>query len=130
ESADALHDQLLHVKSICPIRHQKLNSAPNLNRRAPRMAVGFSQELPYVVFILSTVLAFRRFARSKFPLIRVAPTLNVLAIRRSTWFSRSSNFENGAMSGTFAVAVHAPVAAGHAARLRPSEGAISAFVAT
>ena len=51
-----------------------------------------------------------------------------LAEARSSWVRRSSKSVIGATSGTVAVAVHGRRPP-HAARLRPSDGAISALVA-
>ncbi len=63
------------------------------------------------------------------PCMRSFITLTLRVNRVSIWFSRSSNTWEGAMAAMFMVALQAPVGA-HSERLRPSDGRISAFVAT
>src|SRR5580765_1839711 len=84
------------------------------------MPVGRSQFDPYVVLIERIELALQRsrLACRRRP----APRLKIFDARKSLWYSRSSYIVPGAMSCT------AAVPAAPDARLRPSDGLISAFV--
>src|SRR5262245_60974965 len=104
------------------------------NIRASRTAVGCCQSGPYVVTTLMIALLFATLYTSR-PASKVYldPNLKRFETRKSSCVRRSTNIVCGATRGTAAVpvtvAAHAPVALGHAARLRPSDGAISALVA-
>ena len=56
--------------------------------------------------------------------------MTIFASRMSNWFIRSPYIVPGSIRLIVTVAVQAPVAAGHADRFRPSDGAICAFDAT
>src|SRR5262249_51984832 len=84
---------------------------------------------PYVSFRFSTALLLNTLYTSRFACTCArAPVRKILLSRRSNCVRRGLYNVFGGTSGTAAVARHTACVP-HAARLRPSEGAISALVA-
>src|SRR5712691_383035 len=91
--------------------------------------IGSCHRGPYVSFRFNRALLLKTLYTSRFVCIRAfAPTGKVLLRRRSNCVRRGLYNVFGATSGTAAVALQTACVP-HAARLRPSDGAISAFVA-
>src|SRR5882672_10723904 len=87
--------------------------------------VGVSHDVPYRAFNASGGRALNALKRSTIPCRRERPTLNVFARRISIWLYRSSNIVWGGTTLAIVTFARAP-----AARLRPSDGAANALLAT
>src|SRR5436309_6200429 len=110
-------------------RSQKLSWAPNLTILAARTSVGCSQDVPYRVLSDRIGLALRALKTSNMPTRRVRPKVKVLVRRRSSCVMRSSNCVLGGIRSITTLALHVGLAP-HCPRLRPSDGLMTALLAT
>src|SRR6185436_11447425 len=92
------------------------------------IVVGRSHDEPKVLFCPNTALTLSRLNRSRLACTRRLPrSLKTFDRRKSTWCIRSLNIVPGSIMLMLAVPLQV-AAAPHDARLRLSDGAISAFV--